>query len=75
MAGGFTEIIYDFLSNFFATPLYIIHGARDSIIPVRISRDIVEQLGDLGYSVVYSEHNDTSESGHGGGHFFLRENN
>jgi len=69
MAGGLTELIYDFLSNFFATPLYIIHGSRDSFVPVSASRNVVEYLANLGYSVVYSEHNATG-GGHGGGHFF-----
>lgn len=36
-------------------PLYISHGAKDALVPVRWTRQLVERLGELGHPAVYDE--------------------
>lgn len=71
MAGGLDEVLYPLLANLGHTPVYIIHGSADQIMPVELSRDIVKELKRLGYAVVYREHDRTHPMA--GGHFFPRE--
>jgi predicted esterase len=71
MAGGLPEVLLPFLENFRQTPIYIIHGKQDEVMPVHMSRSIDEALTELGYAHVYREHDRTHP--HAGGHFFPRE--
>ncbi len=71
MAAGLDEVLLPFLENFRQTPLYIIHGREDQVMPVRLSRSIDEALTALGYTHVYREHDRVHA--HAGGHFFPRE--
>ncbi len=71
MAGGLPEVLLPFLENFRQTPLYIIHGKQDQVMPVRLSRSIDEALTELGYAHVYREHDRVHPQA--GGHFFPRE--
>ena len=71
MASGLDEALLPFLENFRQTPLYIIHGKQDQVMPVRLSRSIDETLTELGYAHVYREHDRVHP--HAGGHFFPRE--
>ena len=71
MAAGLDEVLLPFLENFRQTPLYIIHGKQDQVMPVRLSRTIDEALTELGYAHVYREHDRAHP--HAGGHFFPRE--
>lgn len=71
MAGGLPEVLLPFLENFRQTPIYIIHGKQDQVMPVRMSRSIDEALTELGYAHVYREHDRVHP--HAGGHFFPRE--
>ncbi len=71
MAAGLDEVLLPFLENFRQTPLYIIHGKQDQVMPVRLSRSIDEALTDLGYAHIYREHDRVHP--HAGGHFFPRE--
>lgn len=71
MASGIDDVMYPFLENLSQTPIYIIHGARDQIMPVWMSRKITNELDDLDIAYTYREH-DRSHS-HAGGHFFPRE--
>ncbi len=71
MASGLDEVLLPFLENFRQTPLYIIHGKQDQVMPVHMSRSIDEALTELGYAHVYREHNRTHP--HAGGHIFPRE--
>jgi dienelactone hydrolase len=71
MASGLDDVLMSFLENFRQTPLYIIHGKQDQVIPVRLSRSIDEALTELGYAHVYREHDRAHPQA--GGHFFPRE--
>jgi poly(3-hydroxybutyrate) depolymerase len=71
MASGLPDVLLPFLENFRQTPLYIIHGKQDQVMPVHMSRSIDEALTALGYAHVYREHDRVHP--HAGGHFFPRE--
>src|SRR6266571_3551003 len=71
MAAGLDDILMPFLENFRQTPLYIIHGRQDPVMPVSLSRVIDEALTELGYLHVYREHDRVHPMA--GGHFFPRE--
>jgi poly(3-hydroxybutyrate) depolymerase len=71
MAAGLDEVLLPFLENFRQTPLYIIHGKQDQVMPARLSRSIDEALTELGYAHIYREHDRVHP--HAGGHFFPRE--
>jgi hypothetical protein len=60
-----------FLANLRNTPVYIIHGAKDQVMPVTLSRSIARALTALGYPYVYREHE--GEHPVAGGHYFPRE--
>jgi len=71
MAAGLDDILMPFLENFRQTPLYIIHGRQDQVMPVSLSRAIDGVLTELGYPHVYREHDRVHPMA--GGHFFPRE--
>ncbi|HSE57934.1 MAG TPA: hypothetical protein VLA99_04455 [Nitrospiraceae bacterium] len=71
MASGIDDVLYPFLSNLRATPVYMIHGSQDEVMPVRLSRELAAELTKLGYDFVYREHDQTHPMA--GGHFFPRE--
>jgi len=71
MAAGLDDILMPFLENFRQTPLYIIHGRQDEVMPVSLSRAIDGALTELGYLHVYREHDRVHPMA--GGHFFPRE--
>ena len=71
MAGGLDNVLMPFLSNLRNTPVYIIHGAKDQVMPVALSRSIARELTALGYPHVYREHQ--GEHPMAGGHYFPRE--
>lgn len=71
MASGLDNVLMPFLANLRNTPVYIIHGAKDQVMPVDLSRSIVRELDLLGYPHVYREHQ--REHPMAGGHYFPRE--
>ena len=71
MAGGLDTVLMPFLANLRSTPIYIIHGAKDQVMPVELSRTITKELTRLGYPFVYREHD--REHPMAGGHYFPRE--
>ena len=71
MASGLDHVLMPFLANLRATPAYIIHGTKDQVMPVELSRTITEELTRLGYPYVYREHD--REHPMAGGHYFPRE--
>ncbi|HET9845236.1 MAG TPA: hypothetical protein VFQ02_05770, partial [Nitrospira sp.] len=71
MAGGLDDVLMPFLANLRNTPIYMIHGAKDQVMPVSLSRSISRELTTLGYSHVYREHE--GEHPVAGGHYFPRE--
>jgi hypothetical protein len=71
MAGGLDHVLMPFLANLRSMPLYIIHGSKDEVMPVELSRSITKELTRLGYPYVYREHD--REHPVAGGHFFPRE--
>lgn len=71
MASGLDDVLMPFLANLGNTPIYIIHGAKDQVMPVELSRRIVRELTQLGYSYIYREHQ--REHPMAGGHYFPRE--
>jgi hypothetical protein len=71
MASGLDHVLMPFLANLRSTPIYIIHGAKDQVMPVELSRTITEELTRLGYPFVYREHD--REHPMAGGHYFPRE--
>ncbi len=71
MASGLDAVLMPFLANLRNTPVYIIHGAKDRVMPVDLSRSIVRELDALGYPYVYREHQ--REHPMAGGHYFPKE--
>ena len=71
MAGGIDDVLFPFLANLRQTPVYVIHGSQDAIMPVHLSRAITSELTRLGIAHTYREH-DRSHP-HAGGHFFPRQ--
>jgi len=71
MASGIDDVLFPFLENLRATPVYIIHGSQDQVMPVELSRTLAGELKHLGYPFVYREHDRTHPMA--GGHFFPRE--
>ena len=71
MAGGIDEVLFPFLRNLRHMPLYVIHGEKDRIMPVWLSRTITNELTTLGIGYVYREHQWSHP--HAGGHFFPRQ--
>ena len=71
MASGLDDVLMPFLANLRNTPVYIIHGAKDQVMPVDLSRSIARELDVLGYQYVYREHQ--REHPMAGGHYFPRE--
>lgn len=71
MAGGIPNEIFPLLANFQQTGVYIIHGSKDQIMPVTLSREVNAYFGKIGFSVIYREHDKTHTMA--GGHFFPRE--
>jgi hypothetical protein len=71
MASGLDTVLMPFLANLRSTPIYIIHGAKDQVMPVELSRTITNELTRLGYPFVYREHD--REHPMAGGHYFPRE--
>lgn len=71
MASGLDDVLMPFLANLRTTPVYIIHGAKDQVMPVELSRAIARELEAIGYSHVYREHQ--REHPMAGGHYFPRE--
>jgi len=71
MASGLDNVLMPFLANLRSTPIYIIHGAKDQVMPVELSRSITEELTRLNYPFVYREHD--REHPMAGGHYFPRE--
>lgn len=71
MASGLDNVLMPFLANLRSTPVYIIHGVKDDVMPVELSRAITGELTRLGYSFVYREHD--REHPMAGGHYFPKE--
>lgn len=71
MASGLDQVLFPFLENLRHTPVYLIHGRKDQVMPVELSRDIVKELTRLGYAFVYREHDRAHSIA--GGHYFPRE--
>ena len=71
MASGLDNVLLPFLGNLRSTPIYIIHGVKDQVMPVEFSRRITSELTKLGYPFVYREHD--REHPMAGGHYFPRE--
>ena len=71
MASGLDNVLMPFLANLRSTPIYIIHGSKDEVMPVELSRSITKELTRLGYPYVYREHD--REHPMAGGHYFPKE--
>lgn len=71
MAGGLDDVLMPFLANLRNTAVYMIHGVKDRVMPVDLSRSISRELTALGYPHIYREHE--REHPMAGGHYFPRE--
>ncbi len=71
MASGIDDVLFPFLENLRTTPVYIIHGSQDQVMPVELSRKLSGELKKLDYPFIYREHDRTHAMA--GGHFFPRE--
>lgn len=71
MASGIDDVLFPFLENLRTTPVYIIHGSQDQVMPVELSRKLAGELKNMGYPFIYREHDRTHPMA--GGHFFPRE--
>ena len=71
MASGIDDVLFPFLENLRHTSLYVIHGAKDRIMPVWLSRNVTNELARIGIAYTYREHEWTHP--HAGGHFFPQQ--
>ncbi len=71
MASGIDDVLFSFIENLVNTPVYVIHGGKDRIMPVQLSRDLVQEMKRRGIPHLYREHQWTHP--HAGGHFFPRQ--
>ncbi|HNP28457.1 MAG TPA: hypothetical protein PKK23_05400 [Nitrospirales bacterium] len=71
MASGIDDVLFPFVENLVHTPVYVIHGAADQVMPVQLSRDLVKEMERRGIPHHYQEHTWTHP--HAGGHFFPRQ--
>jgi pimeloyl-ACP methyl ester carboxylesterase len=71
MAGAFPRLFYPLFENAKQTPIYLIHGAKDQVIPVSFSRNIAAYLKKEGIPFVYREHEQIHPMA--GGHFFPKD--
>ncbi len=71
MAGGLEDVLFPFLQNLRNTPVYLLHGATDQVMPIQLSRDIDAELTRLGYPHLFREHR--LQHPQAGGHFFPRD--
>ena len=71
MASGLDDVMFPFVGNLINTPVYVIHGKEDQVMPVRLSRDLVQEMKRHGVPYQYREHEWTHS--HAGGHFFPRQ--
>lgn len=71
MASGLDDVLMPFLENLRHTPVYLIHGTQDQVMPVELSRTVAQELTRLGYRFTYREHDRTHPVA--GGHYFPRE--
>ncbi len=68
MASGLDDVMFPFVENLINTPVYVIHGKQDQVMPVRLSQDLVREMKRHGVPYQYREHQWTHT--HAGGHFF-----
>ncbi|HZR45475.1 MAG TPA: alpha/beta hydrolase-fold protein, partial [Candidatus Manganitrophaceae bacterium] len=71
MAAGIPDEIFPFLRNLTSTGIYIIHGSKDEVMPVTLSRKVSDYLKSEGIRYTYKEH--ALEHPMAGGHFFPKE--
>lgn len=71
MASGIDDVLFPFVENLVHTPVYVIHGAADQVMPVQLSRDLVKEMERRGIPYQYQEHTWTHPQA--GGHFFPRQ--
>ena len=71
MASGIDDVLFPFVENLTHTPVYVIHGAKDQVMPVHLSQDLVREMKRQGVPHLYREHAWTHP--HAGGHFFPRQ--
>jgi len=71
MASGIDKVLYPFLDNLKQNSVYVIHGRQDQIMPVWLSRELVNEMKKRNIRYIYREH--TLSHPHAGGHFFPRE--
>ena len=71
MASGIDDVLFPFVENLVHTPVYVIHGAADQVMPVQLSRDLVKEMERRGIPYQYQEH--TWAHPHAGGHFFPKQ--
>ena len=71
MASGVDDVLFPFVENLTHTPVYVIHGAEDQVMPVQLSRGLVQEMKRRGVPHLYREHDLTHP--HAGGHFFPRQ--
>ncbi|MGD9849669.1 MAG: alpha/beta hydrolase-fold protein [Nitrospirales bacterium] len=71
MASGIDDVLFPFVANLAHTPVYVIHGAHDQVMPVQLSRDLIKEMERRGIPYFYREHQWTHP--HAGGHFFPKQ--
>lgn len=71
MAAGLEDVLFPFLQNLRQTPVYLLHGTTDEVMPIQLSRDIDAELTKLGVAHVFREHDRRHPQA--GGHFFPRD--
>ncbi|WP_342348879.1 hypothetical protein [uncultured Nitrospira sp.] len=71
MASGIDDVLFPFVENLVHTPVYVIHGSADQVMPVQLSRDLVKEMERRGIPYQYQEHTWTHP--HAGGHFFPKQ--
>lgn len=56
IAGAAGDLSKPLFPNLLHTPAYIIHGSKDNVVPVRLGQETHNILKNLGYEVIYKEH-------------------
>ncbi len=71
MAGAFPKSLFPLLDNLESTPMYILHGSKDGVMPAKFSRAVRDYMKENRLKVVYREHG--FDHPQAGGHFFPEE--
>jgi hypothetical protein len=71
MSGAFPKVLFPLLDNLNPTPMYLLHGSKDRVMPPKFSQGVSKYMKEKKLNVLYREHH--YEHPQAGGHFFPEE--